>query len=207
MKSFLNPAHKGEARCFCLLNNNNKKITASARAAQSCSVLRAAVGCALWAERERSSREHGWCAGPSGQRSRKSHIWPRYQEGRSWYPLAAGQFHTEVTVWGDKGRSCVCPGREGFVLPGLPWLSLAAFAPGLILEAARSLGILEQICNWMKKRRAVVLCQAHFFFCVVGFLFLVLQFWFLGRFGCGLISSQSSVALTLWEFFFHGCAF
>lgn len=124
-----------------------KKITACARAAESCSVLRAAVGCALWAERERSSREHGWCAGPSGQQSRKSHIWPRYQEGRRWYPLAAGQFHTEVTVWGDKGRSSVCPGREGFVLPGLPWLSLAAFAPGLILEAARSLGILEQICN------------------------------------------------------------
>lgn len=109
--------------------------------------------------------------------------------------------------WGDKGRSSVCPGREGFVLPGLPWLSLAAFAPGLILEAARSLGILEQICNWTKKRRAVVLCQAHFFFCVVGFLFLVLRFWFLGCFGCGLMSSQSSVALTLWEFFFHSRAF
>lgn len=163
-------------------------------AAQSCSELRAAVGCALSAEREWNSREHGWCAGPSRQWSRKNHIWPRYQEGRSWYPLAAGQFHTEVTVWGNKEQSSVCPGREAFVLP---WLSLAFLAQDLILEAARS--------QLDKKRRA--LCQAHFFFCAVVFLFLILQFWFLGVFGCCLISSQSSVALTLWEFFFHGHAF
>lgn len=48
------------------------------------------------------------------------------QEGRSWYPLAAGQFHTEVTgetrdgaVCAQGGRALCCQGCHGSHLPPL----------------------------------------------------------------------------------------
>lgn len=137
----------------------------------------------------------GFVCRAKGQRGRKSHIWPLLAAGRSWCPLAAGQFHTEVTGWGSKDL--------GFVLP---WLLLALFAQGWMVEAARfcwefwNSSAIRQEKSCSALSGSFLLLRGGVF--VLGFTVVLFR-----GFGCGWLSSQSRMTLTLWEFFFHGRAF
>lgn len=109
---------------------------------------------------------------------------------------------------GEAGTG-ICVPREGFLLPVMPWLPLGLFAQGWILEAARFCWEFwnSSAIRLKKKKKSCSALSGSFLLLYGGGFVLGFTAVFFRFFGCGLLSSQSSVTLTLQELLFHGRAF
>lgn len=95
------PPPKGETHYFCLFNNKKSLHFLGCLlpfSVESCCGMRFTNR-----ESERHSWEHSFSVqGQRGSEAESPTSGPCYGEVRSWYLLAAGQFPTEVVVWGNK---------------------------------------------------------------------------------------------------------
>lgn len=148
--------------------------------------------CSISRERVKQPRARLVCRAKQAVEQKEPHLAP-ISGGEKLVPISSRAISHRGYSLGKQGTE-LCVPREGGIC--------AAMALTCLLGSRFDLGS-SQVTIRQKKKST--LSGSFLLLCGV-FLFLILQFWFLGVFGC-LISSQSSVALTLWEFFFHGHAF